>query len=126
MLKTLLFLLGSCCLLSAQDMPSTTPGKLLWRASLAALATANTLDVQSSWGKHELNPALAAPGATFGRENALIKLGMVGTLVGVEFLITRHRPSARLYRALGVINFGAAAAVGGTAIHNYTVANSTK
>jgi hypothetical protein len=50
----------------------------------------------------------------------------VGALTGMEFLVTRHRPGAKLYRVLSVINFGAAAAVGGTAIHNYTVANSTK
>ncbi|HTX37546.1 MAG TPA: hypothetical protein VME43_21100 [Bryobacteraceae bacterium] len=101
-------------------VPAT--GKNLWRASLAALAVANALDVQSSWGKHELNATLASPSGNFGAQGALLKLGFQGGLAGVEFLLTRHHPSARLYRALSIINFAAAAGITGVAAHNYTVA----
>ena len=99
----------------------TAAGKTLWGISLAALSTANALDIQSSWGKHELNPNLAGPSGTFGAQGALIKLGLQGGLVGVEYLLTRRRPSAHMYRALSIINFGAAAGVAGVAAHNYTV-----
>jgi hypothetical protein len=107
---------------SPAKAPKTIPGTNLWRVSLAALAAANALDVQSSWGKHELNPNLGGPAGTFGTQGTLLKLGFQGGLVGVEYLFTHHRPSPRLYRALALINFGASAGIAGVAAHNYTVA----
>ncbi len=114
----------SAFLAPAAVMRTAVPpaGKNLWRASLAALAVANALDIQSSWGKHELNSTLASPSGNFGTQGALLKLGFQSGLAGIEFLLTRHHPSARLYRALSIINFGAAAGIGGVAAHNYTVA----
>ena len=99
-----------------------TGGRTLWRISLATLAASNALDIQSSWGKHELNPNLAGPSGNFGVQGALLKVGLQGGLAGVEYLLTRHRPSPRLYRALAVINFGASAGFAGVTAHNYTVA----
>lgn len=105
-------------------VPAATPyaGRNLWRLSLATLAVSNGLDIQSSWGKHELNSTLASPSGEFGAQGALIKLGFQGGLVGIEFLLTHHHPSARLYRTLAIINFGASAAIGAVVAHNYTVA----
>ena len=97
------------------------PGKNLWRTSMTVLATANALDMHSSWGKHELNPALAGPTGRFGSQGALLKLGMQGGLLGIEWLITRGRPTGKVYRAFAFINFGASTAIGAVAIHNYTV-----
>ena len=96
-------------------------GQRLWRASVAALAAANAMDVHSSWNKHELNSTLAGAGGTFGAQGALLKLGMQGGLVGIEYLLTRRHPSSRLYRAVSFINFGVAAGIGSVAAHNYTV-----
>src|SRR5687767_14006203 len=97
------------------------PGEKLWRTSMTALAGANALDMHSSWWKYELNPALASPAGSFGCQGALIKLGMQGGLMGIEWLITRGHPTRKVYRALAFINFGASAAVGAVAMHNYTV-----
>jgi hypothetical protein len=77
--------------------------------------------VHSSWGKHELNSTLAGPKGNFGKEGALLKLGFQGGLLGIEYLITRGHPTGKVYRALSFINFGAAAAIGSVAAHNYTV-----
>jgi hypothetical protein len=127
MRRLLLSLMVLACVATAQnktlfDEPRT-PGRTVWKFSLAALAAANALDVHSSWGKHELNPALAGSGqANFGAQGTLIKAGLQGGLAGVEYLLTRRRPGGRLYRALSVINFGAAAGVGAVAIRNYGVA----
>ena len=96
-------------------------GQTAWRVSVAALAAANVLDVQSSWGKHELNPTLAGPSGRFSGQSALIKLGLQGGLLGMEYLITRGHPNGKLYRVLTVVNFGAAATIGAVAGHNYTV-----
>jgi hypothetical protein len=107
--------------LHAQDAPNPAAGRTLWRASIAALTAANAMDVESSWGKHELNSALSNSSGNFGAQGALIKLGLQGSLVGIEYLITRRHPSGKLYRALGFINFGAAAGIAGVAAHNYGV-----
>src|ERR1035438_3525461 len=87
-------------------------GQKLWRASVAALAVVNAMDVESSWHKHELNSTLAGTNGTFGAQGALLKLGMQGGLVGIEYLLTRRHPSARIYGAVSFINFGVAAGIG--------------
>ena len=86
---------------------------------MISLATANALDVHSSWGKLELNPGLAGARGTFGMQGTLVKLGLQGGLAGLEFVLTRRHPTGKLYRRLAFINFGAAGLVGGVAIHNY-------
>jgi hypothetical protein len=93
----------------------------LWQVSMLSLGTANALDMHSSWGKHELNPALSSRTGTFGAQGALIKLGLQGGLMGVEYLLTRGRPSGKMYRALSIVNFGASAGIGAVAIRNYGV-----
>jgi hypothetical protein len=121
----LLFGIGICAsALHAQELrllEKPVPYRNLWRTSITALAVANALDVQSSWGKHELNSTLAGPGGDFGKQGALLKLGFQGGLVGIEYLITRRHPSGKIYRALSIINFGAAGAFCSVAAHNYTV-----
>jgi len=103
------------------SIPSNS-GMTLWRASVAALAATNVMDVQSSWGKRELNPALVGSGGAFGARGALLKAGITGGVVALEFLVLRHRPSKRLSRALAVINFGDAGLTGATAGRNWRVA----
>jgi len=121
----LLLLIGICAgALQAQEtrlFEQPAPYRNLWRVSVTTLAAANALDVHSSWGKHELNSTLAGSAGTFGKQGALLKAGFQGGLLGLEFLVTRHRPSGKLYRTLSSINFGAAAAIGSVAAHNYTV-----
>lgn len=108
--------------MSATSSPTRPDaGARLWRASIVAVAAANAMDVHSSWGKHELNPTLAGPDGRFGGQGALLKLGLQGSLLGIEYLFTRHHPSGRLYRALAVLNFGVAAGIGSVAAHNYTI-----
>ena len=99
--------------------PGATPAS--WKISLAALAAANIVDTASSWNKHELNPALAGPSATFGWQAAGLKMGITGAVLGVEWLATRRRAHPGLYRALSIINFGGAAAIGAVAGHNFTI-----
>ena len=110
--------------LQAQDsafLDRKPRAKKLWQVSLASLALANVIDVQSSWGKHELNGPLAGTDGTFGIRGAVIKSGFQGGLVSLEMLWTRRHPNRTLSRFLTVVNFGAAAVISGTAIHNYRV-----
>ena len=118
----------------AQDLRpignSPVSGKRLWQASLVTLSIANVVDVHSSLGKRELNSALAGPSGTFGTRGILLKSGMQGGLLGIEYLIMRRHARnpafnparSKLYRTLAIINFASAAALGGVAAHNYTVA----
>lgn len=96
-------------------------GKNLWRASVAALAVANVMDARTSWGKYELNPTLAGKNGTFGREGALIKLGIVSGMFVLESIVLRRRPSKRFYRGLAMVNFGSASVTGAIAIRNLGV-----
>ena len=92
-----------------------------WKASLVSLAAANALDVHSSWGKRETNHILAGQDGSFGAKGALIKLGLQGTVVGVQWLVSRRRPRAATYRYLTLLNLGASGTIGTTAIRNYGV-----
>ena len=93
----------------------------LWQISMAALATANAVDTASSWKKRELNPALAQSSGGFGWHSALLKMGIVSAVMGVEYLVMRHRAHPDLYRTSSIINFSMAATVGAVAGHNYTI-----
>jgi hypothetical protein len=93
----------------------------LWQISLAGVAAANALDVQSSWGKHELNSALAGPSGSFGARGTALKLSMQAGMVVVERRLLGHSPTARGYRAAAIANFIVASAIGGVAAHNYGV-----
>jgi hypothetical protein len=97
------------------------PGARLWKLSLVALTTANALDIRSSWKKRELNPVLAQSSSTFGWQAALLKMGISGAVMGMEYLATRGHGHPGLYRILSIANFGSAAAVGAVATHNYTL-----
>jgi hypothetical protein len=125
MKKTLLFLLILFTTgLQAQDLVAPNPSisqRKLWQVSLASLTVANVLDVQSSWGKHELNSTLAGANGTFGMRGASTKSAFLGGLMGLETLVMRRCPNKKLYRILTVVNFGATAMVAGTAMHNYTI-----
>ena len=108
--------------LPVEPQRQTQPGgKTLWRVSVATLAAANVIDARSSWGKRELNPNLSGSDARFGREGALIKMGIVGGLFVVESLVLRHRPTSRFYRGVALVNFGSSAVTGATAIRNFGV-----
>jgi hypothetical protein len=96
-------------------------GTRLWKVSLAALTTANLVDIHSSWGKPELNPVLGLSSGRFGWHAALVKAAISGAVMGVEYLATRGHRRPSLYRALSIANFGSVAAVGAVAAHNYTL-----
>ena len=125
MRKLMLLLLLSTCVLGAQDFAQRDMkiqrDQKIWKVSMFSLGAANALDMHSSWGKHELNPALSGRSGTFGTQGALIKLGLQGGLMGVEYLLTRGHPSGKMYRALAVVNFGASAGIGAVAVRNYGV-----
>jgi hypothetical protein len=119
MQKLLLLFILSTSILSAQE--PAPRDRFIWKASMFSLTAANALDLHSSWGKHELNPMLADRTQTFGTHGTLIKMGLQGGLMGIEYLLTRGHPTRKVYRVLSVVNFGASASFGAVAVHNYGV-----
>jgi hypothetical protein len=90
-----------------------------WAISLAPLVASEALDAASSYGLRELNPVLAQPDGRFGMKAACVKFGVIGGLIGVEYLLVRKYPrSAKFFT---VINWTTAGATTGLAIHNYTL-----
>jgi hypothetical protein len=93
--------------------------KKKWAISLAPLVASEALDAASSYGLRELNPLLAQPDGRFGMKAAGLKFGVIGGLIGVEYLLVRKYPrSAKFFT---VINWTTAGATTGLAIHNYTL-----
>ena len=90
-----------------------------WKWSLAPLAASQALDVASSYGMRELNPALAGPDGRFGMQSAALKLGVTGALVGVEYVIVKMHPGAA--RPLAKLNWAASALTVGFAAHNFAI-----
>jgi hypothetical protein len=118
-MRTLSILLFVCVAAACgQDLQAD---RKLWLTSVTTLAAANALDIHSSWGKRELNQTLASPSGNFGRQGAMLKAGFQAGLLGFECFLIHHRPSGKLNKVLSVVNFGAAAVVGGVAARNYTI-----
>ena len=88
-----------------------------WMISLAPLVASQALDASSSWGLRELNPALAGSDGRFGMKAAGIKFGVIGGLVGVEYLLVKKFPASAKF--FSVVNYSTAAITTGLAVHNY-------
>jgi hypothetical protein len=108
-----------CALPVGSAVAESFPHKL-WNSSVAALAVANAADVASSWGKRELNPIM--PEQRFGAEDALVKAGIVGAFMGVEYAILRHHPWFK--RKVAALNWCGAGIDAATVVHNLTVPKS--
>ena len=106
---------------SNPELQKTGPRAKLWLVSVGAFASADVMDVRSSWGKPELNPALAGSNGTFGARGALLKGGIEGAMIGLEYLLLRHSHSAKLWKVTSLINFGAAGATAAVAARNWGI-----
>jgi hypothetical protein len=92
----------------------------MWLLSIVALGVVSVADVHSSVGKYEHNPLLRKGSGEFsaGRGTAA-KLGMIGSIAGVEYLM--YRKARGIPRSVSFTNFAAAGVIGGTALRNYRI-----
>ena len=109
--------LAMLCALSVCPVGAASLPHKLWIAGVAALAAANVADAASSWGKRELN--LILPQQRFGVEDALVKAGIVGAFMGVEYRIVRRHPLLR--RKVAAMNLCGAGLDAVIVAHNLTV-----
>jgi hypothetical protein len=98
---------------------TVSPGRTLYRWSLATVLAANVADAASSWSQLEANPVVSGGGAQFGATSVAIKTGFVATSLLVQHIALRHRPD--LYKKLAWMNFGTAGVLGGVAKYNMGV-----
>lgn len=67
----------------------------VWRASLGALVAGSTLDLCSSRGRMEMNPALRGADGRFSMGRGVaIKGGAVAVTALVQWRMAKHHPSA--------------------------------
>ncbi len=90
-----------------------------WKVSLVPLLASQTLDVTSSYGMRELNPALANANGQFGARSAVIKFAAIGALIGVEYLVIRKHP--RSANSFTKLNWATSVVTAGFAAHNYAI-----
>ena len=88
-----------------------------WAISLAPLFASEALDAASSYGMRELNPLLAGSNGGFGVKAAAVKFGVVGALVGAEYLVVRKHPASAKF--FTIVNWVTAGATAGLAVHNF-------
>ena len=93
--------------------------KAIWAFSVAALAAGASMDISSSYGQIERNPALQSRDGRFGARGAGIRLGIVGGGSLAQWLIARKHPEA--YIPLAGINIGVGALLGGVAVRNWEI-----
>jgi len=93
-----------------------------WLGSVAILAAANTADALSSRNLPEMNPFLRNQQGNFDAgKAALIKAGATGGFVFVQWLIRRGHGRKHYDKPFTIINMGAAATVGATAVRNFRI-----
>jgi hypothetical protein len=101
------------------DQTALTAAKRAWKISLAPFAAGQTLDAASSYGRPELNPLIASSDGGFGTKAAIVKVGVSGALVGVEYLLVRKYP--RSARVLAKLNWSGAVLSTSLAVHNFAL-----
>jgi hypothetical protein len=89
----------------------------LWKVSLAVLGAVTVADVHSSLGRQEANPLLRSHNGQFSARGVSIKAAIVGTTIGVQYLLLRKNPDAA--GAAAYTNFAIAGATGAVAGRNY-------
>lgn len=100
----------------AEAGEAARPGKRRWWVSVAAVAAASVMDMQSSWGRREVNPILRGPDGRFGARGAVVKSSMVGVSWGLQLLLLERKP--RMSSAFSGANLGLAAWMAGVAVRN--------
>ena len=89
----------------------------IYHWSEAALIAGNTLDVQSSYGKPELNILLKDRSGQFGAKGVAIKAGVIVGILFTERYICKREEKAK--KPLTFLNFGVGAVTTGFAVRNW-------
>ena len=124
--------IASLCLCAVFSMGSVRAEELVrsaeakpskwWKISSFVLAAAVAADVQSSWGRQELNPLLRNGNGRFGVQGFALKSVLVGGTLGAQYFLLKKHPGASKYAMIS--NFAIAGVLGGAAITNHRNASA--
>jgi hypothetical protein len=98
--------------------PTTTKKQKIWRISAAVLGAITIADIQSSYGRREMNPLLQSQNGRFGSRGIAVKSALVGGGLTAQWLLLRKHPEASGYAA--AVNFAATAATGAVVVRNHS------
>lgn len=90
-----------------------------WKRSLIPMLASQGLDMASSYGMRERNPLLAGGDGRFGGRAMAIKGGVVGAIVGIEYLVAKKYPRAA--RAIARLNWSSSVVTAAFAAHNFAI-----
>lgn len=96
---------------------ATSKKQKIWRISAAVLGAITIADIQSSYGRREMNPLLQSQNGRFGSRGIALKSALVGGGLTAQWLMLRKHPDASGYAA--AVNFAATAATGAVVIRNH-------
>lgn len=103
--------------LFTSDAHAESKKKKLWRISGAVLGAVTIADMQSSYGRREMNPLLQSSTGRFGGQGVAIKGAIVGATLGTQWFLLKRNPQAAGYAAS--TNFAIAAATGAVVVRNH-------
>jgi hypothetical protein len=101
------------------ELVQVASGYRAWTRSLIPVIVSQSLDVASSYGLRELNPALAGGDGRFGMKAAGIKIGATAAILGLEYWMVKKHPRAA--RVLSKLNWASSVVTTGFAAHNFSV-----
>ena len=106
-------------LLLAVSFPGHAESKKqkLWKISVAVLGAVTIADVQSSYGRPEINPLLRSPNGSFSSRGISVKSLIVGGSLTAQYFMLKKNPEASGWAAGA--NFAAAAATGAVVARNH-------
>jgi hypothetical protein len=97
--------------------------RVIWIASIFAIAASTAADAASSWHKRESNGLLASSDGTFGDRGVAIKCGITAAVLAPQVIFRKHQ---NWHTAFALGNFVEAGISTGAAIHNLNVNSPTK
>jgi hypothetical protein len=92
--------------------------RVLWIASIAAMAGGTAADAYSSWHKPESNGFLASSDGTFGPKGVAIKTSIAAGVLVPQIIFRKHRD---WHLAFAASNFVEAGVFAGATAHNLSV-----
>jgi hypothetical protein len=116
-LALLLFAVTAWCFAQDQPRPAIHGWKkAIYRSSQVILGVAHAVDIETSWGKHELNPLLQEPNGTFGARGTAVKIGIFSAIIVIEELAVHKYPAVA--PVVTIVNFGTAGMIARQGVAN--------
>lgn len=107
------------CFAASMDQTPQKRSKKLWALSVTALIVVNVLDVGTSVGRYEQNPALRDSQGRFNpTRGILVKSAASGSSLLLQLFLARSMPKKDIYKPAAIVNLTCAGVLGGVVLNN--------